>query len=208
MTDATAPAGRRYGGKTAQERRAERRQQLLDAGLALFGTAGYASTTIEQLCAEAHLHPRYFYEQFESREALLQAVYDRHVDAVLAQVSAAIETVAADPRSRLQTGLTVFVEATLADERAARINYFEMVGVSPALEQRRRDVLRAYAQLIASQASALRSQATSKPVELRLAAVALVGATDGLLIDWLSHDPRGDRAAIVTTLIETFATAI
>ncbi len=58
---------RRYGGKTTTERRAERRERLLDAGLALFGTQGFATVTIEALCAEAGLNPRYFYEQFSRR---------------------------------------------------------------------------------------------------------------------------------------------
>ena len=208
MSDATAPAGRRYAGKTAAERQHERRGRLLDAGLELFGTAGFGATTIEQICAEAHVHPRYFYEHFDSRDDLLQAVYDRHVDAVLTQVTAAVADAPADPRARLRAGLDVFVAATLADERAARINYFEMVGVSPVLERRRRDVLRTYAELITGQAVALRTPGATPPADPRLTAVALVGATDGLIIDWLSHEPRGDRNAIVSTLLDAFAAAI
>lgn len=205
MSDAPVPIGRRYGGKSAAQRRVERRRQLLDAALALFGTAGYAATTIEQLCAEGRLNPRYFYEQFDGREALLEAVYDRHVEAVLEQVASAVAGAPAEPRARLRAGLTVFVDATLADERATRINYFEMVGVSPRLEQRRREVLRAYADFIAGQAAGLQPPMMGPGVDPRLAAVALVGATDGLIIDWLNQRPRGDRAQIVTTLIEIFA---
>lgn len=207
MSDAAPAVGRRYGGKTVEERRAERRRKLLDAGLELFGTVGYAATTIEALCAAARLHPRYFYEQFDSREGLLQAVYDRHVEAVRVEVMAAVERVPADRRRRLEAGLSAFVEATLADERAARINYFEMIGVSPRIERRRREVLRTYAELIAGEAAALPPQGAAA-VDTRLVAVALVGATDGLIIDWLTHRPRGDRAQIVATLVQTFAPAV
>lgn len=35
-----------------------------------------------------------------------------------------------------------------------------------------------------------------------LTAVALVGATDGLLIDWLSSDPRPPRDAVIEGLVE------
>jgi AcrR family transcriptional regulator len=208
MSDVSTSIGRRYGGKTAHERRAERRRQLLDAGLELFGTAGYAATTIEQLCATARLHPRYFYEQFQSRAALLQGVYDRHVEAVLVHVTEAIDRAPREPRERLQAGLTAFVDATVADERAARINYFEMVGVSPQLERRRREVLRTYADLVATEAAALQPKGSRPGVDLRLAAVALVGSTDGLIIDWLSHEPRADRAQIISTLLTTFAPII
>lgn len=150
MTPTSAPR-RRYAGKTHEQRRAERRERLLDAGLELFGTAGYAHTTIEALCAHARLNPRYFYEEFETREDLLGAVYDRHIQAVTEAVAHAIQRTPPEPLERLQVGLGAFLDGVLADERGARVNYFEIVGVSPALEKRRRDVLRAYADMIAGQ---------------------------------------------------------
>jgi AcrR family transcriptional regulator len=199
---------RRYGGKTATERRGERREQLLDAGLELFGTQGFPAVTIEALCAQAGLNPRYFYEQFASREELLGAVYERHVVAVLQTVQDAIADSPPDPAHRLSAGLAAFVTATLADERAARINYFEMVGVSAELEARRRGVLRAYAELIAAQAAQLEDRTPPTPLgrgDRRMAAVALTGATDGLITDWMSSSPRPPRQAIVDTLLAIFA---
>jgi AcrR family transcriptional regulator len=200
-------SGRVYGGKTAEERTAERREKLLDAGLELFGTIGYSATTIEALCAAASLNPRYFYEQFESREELLRAVYDRHVESVLAKVLTTIDSAPTDARERLKTGLSAFVEATLVDERAARINYFELVGVSRELEASRREVLRLYADLIAAQTQILDSTASLRGAgrDLRLAAVALVGATDGLIIDWMSGERREPLEQIAATLLDIFA---
>jgi AcrR family transcriptional regulator len=196
---------RRYGGKTATERRDERREQLLDAGLELFGTQGFATVTIEALCAKAGLHPRYFYEQFVSREELLGAVYERHVVAVLQTVQDAIARSAADPTQRLRAGLTAFVTATLADERAARINYFEMVGVSAELEGQRRGVLRAYADLIAAQAAEMDDLGPLGRGDRQMTAVAMTGATDGLITDWMSSEQRPPRQAIVHTLMQIFA---
>jgi AcrR family transcriptional regulator len=196
---------RRYGGKTAAERREERREQLLDAGLELFGTEGFANVTIEALCVEAGLNPRYFYEQFASREELLGAVYERHVIAVLETVQAAIAGSSSDSVQRLSAGLTAFVTATLADERAARINYFEMVGVSAELEAQRRGVLRAYAELIAAQAAQVDDVGALGRGNRRMTAVALTGATDGLITDWMSSSDRPPQQAIVETLLGIFA---
>ena len=200
-------AGRVYGGRTAEQRTAERREKLLDAGLELFGTVGYGATTIEALCAAAGLNPRYFYEQFESREELLRAVYDRHVESVLATVVTTIGDAPTDARGRLQAGLTAFVQATLADERAARINYFELVGVSRALEARRREVLRSYADLIAAQTRNIDAvgEVRGAARDLRVAAVALVGATDGLIIDWISGERKDPLDHLVATLLDIFA---
>lgn len=198
----TTEPGRRYAGKTLEQRRAERHGRLLDAGLELFATQGFTQTTIEQLCATAGLNPRYFYEQFASREELLAAVYCRHVDAVEASVRRALARAPADPRARLQAGLRAFLEGTLADERGARINYFEIVGVSHELERLRRRALGAYAELIAEQIEELGTPLRAP--HRRLVAVALVGATDGLVIDWLSGDRRYAREAILTTLLGLF----
>lgn len=87
----------------------------------LFGTQGFAAVTIEALCAAAGLNPWYFYEQFATKEELLGAVYEHHVVAVLRTVQDAIARSPADPTQRLRAGLSAFVTATLADERAARI---------------------------------------------------------------------------------------
>jgi AcrR family transcriptional regulator len=208
LYDALVPASldpsRRYAGKTTQERRADRRERLFEAALELFGSVGYAATTIEMLCAATRLNPRYFYEEFRTREALLVAVYDRHVEAVLAAVVAALAEAPAEPRARMQAGLSAFVAAVLADERAARINYFEIVGVSPELEAHRRDVLRAYADLIADEIDQLPPDRRPPGTDRRLTAVAFVSATDGLITDWLTTPGDADRGAIVATLVEIF----
>jgi AcrR family transcriptional regulator len=199
--------GRRYGGMTAAERSEERRRRLLDAGLELFGTRGYAATTIEALCAEARLNPRYFYAEVDSREALLRAVYDRHVEEVRDAVLAAIAAAPPDPRGRMTVALRTFVDGTLADERAARVNYFEMVGVSPELEQRRREVLGTYADLVAAQIAAMDPPILPPGVDLRMSAVALVSATDGLIIDALGRPQEPDCEAMIATLTELFTPA-
>ncbi len=200
--------GRRYGGQTAVERRAARREKLLDAAVELFGTIGFAATTIELLCQAARLHPRYFYEQFDTREALLMAVYDRHVDATLRTVAVALDGAPRDSRSRLEAGLRAFVHAALEDERLARINYFEMVGVNRELETRRRTVLRLFADMVAAQIDALEPGRRPELTHPRLGAVAIVGAVDGLITNALAVDPAADREQLITTLLELLAPTI
>lgn len=131
------------------------------------------------------------------------AVYDRHVEQVLAKVVGALERAPADLRGRLETGLRAFVDGVLADERHARINYFEMVGVNRRLEARRRDVLRGYADLIASELAGLPDRLPL--THPRLGAVAVVGAVDGLITDALAVDPPVEHEEIVTTLLELLA---
>jgi hypothetical protein len=126
------------------------------------------------------------------------------VQQVLTIVRDAIDGAGDDTAARLKAGLRAFVEATLDDELGARVNYFEMIGVSRELDALRRGVLGDYAQLIASQSP----DDVGADVDTRMAAVALVGATDGLIIDWLSGDRGRPRETIVTTLLAIFGPVV
>ena len=56
-----ADRGRRYRGVSEEARQAERRQRFVEAGLTVFGSRGYHSSTVRSICAEAGLTERYFY---------------------------------------------------------------------------------------------------------------------------------------------------
>ncbi len=127
-------SGRSYGGESATDRLARRRRQLLDAGLELFGTAGYRATTVRQLCREAKVSDRYFYEQFDSTEDLLLAVYDE----CTARLEEAAVAALGDPGDAVQDlarrGLDAFLSVVESDPRLARVVWFEVLGVSPRVE--------------------------------------------------------------------------
>ena len=69
------PTGRRYGGVDSEERQRQRKARLIEAGLAVFGEQGYHASTVRDVCGKAQLTSRYFYESFDSMEALFKAVY-------------------------------------------------------------------------------------------------------------------------------------
>lgn len=57
-------------------RKAQRRERLLTTATVLFTTRGYVGTSIERICATAHVSIRAFYQEFEGREALLIALHN------------------------------------------------------------------------------------------------------------------------------------
>lgn len=81
--------GRPWRGKSPQERRDARRRRLLDAALELFGTTGYAATSVTTLCARAGVSPRHFYELYAGREQLLADLYDEIVRETARRVQSA-----------------------------------------------------------------------------------------------------------------------
>jgi AcrR family transcriptional regulator len=173
-----------YGGIPADERRAERRLRLLDAGLEVLGTEGWQATTVRAICKQARLNARYFYESFSGLDELLVAVFDRivadAVEAVLAALSQAPQTAQDQARAAVST----FVTSTTDDPRKARVAFVEALG-SEALMRRRFDALQDFANLVA--AYALQFHA-SEGLDEKAAAVNAHVLSGGLLeaiVAWL-----------------------
>jgi AcrR family transcriptional regulator len=195
MATPSSASARPYAGVSAEERRERRRVQFVAAGVHLFGTKGYPATTIREICRRARLTERYFYESFPDREALLLAAYEFVVEQTTAAVAAALADAPADPEQRARAGLGAFVSSLAADRRWARVQLLEVVGVSTALEHRRRETMHAFADVIAANAAELVPEAERSALDTVLTTRALVGATHELLLDWtLGHlDATPDR---------------
>jgi AcrR family transcriptional regulator len=126
------PSSRPYGGVSAGVRLAVRRQKLLDAGLELFGTRGIAATGVGDVCDQAGLTKRYFYESFQTINELAVAVFDQVTGRLAEQiVPAIIAGGGRDPRP----ALTAHAGALLGDPRVVRLLAIE--GRTAALAERR-----------------------------------------------------------------------
>ena len=195
-----APAGPRlYRGLSAAERNTQRRERLLAAGLELFGTDGYARTSIRAVSAEAGLNSRYFYESFSSREDLLYHVYERvirDVATAVVEVTARAETTKEQAHEGLRVAWTILTE----DPRKARLIALEVVGVSERLERLRRDNRHAFADLLVQNTRLIHGGGVEPRLNPVLTARSLMGAVVEMLVDWIN----GDVDATVDELVEHF----
>src|ERR1700690_176100 len=117
-SSSVAGASRPSRGVSATDRRDQGRRELIQPGLQLFGTRGIAAVGIVDVCAEAGLTKRYFYENFASIDALAEAVFEHVTGNLVAMVAPAIEIGAGrDPRP----ALTVYIRALLSDPRVVRL---------------------------------------------------------------------------------------
>ena len=73
----SSPKTRKYGGLSLDERKKQRRDKFLEAGLCVFGTNGFHQASVRRLCQEAQLTDRYFYEACGNLETLLVDVYQQ-----------------------------------------------------------------------------------------------------------------------------------
>ncbi len=191
MSKKPTPAKRRvYGGIDAGQRVQERRERLLETALELFATQGYQNTPIEQLCASAKVTTRHFYEAFAGREALLLALYERIIREAQAAVREALQRPGLDLATRIPQVMGAFIETYVRDRRRAQVGVLEVVGVSPAVEKRRREVIREFAQVLEGYADSLVAQGLLPRRNYHPVSLALVGGINELLAEWLmSGDP-------------------
>jgi AcrR family transcriptional regulator len=174
---------RLHAGRTYEERRAERRQALLDTGLELFGTKGYRNVTIEEICRVSHVTTRYFYEEFASRDDLLLALYDELMGGLIPATRATGDEHAVDRHELARERVATMIHLLVDDPRVARIVYLETIGVSDALEMRRREWHRGFAALFAEKAQGFEPDV---PLEaLRLRGLAAIGILDEIVVDQL-----------------------
>src|ERR1700739_3103358 len=182
-SSSAAAVPRPYRGVSATDRRDQRRQRLIDAGLQLFGTRGIAAVGIVDVCAEAGLTKRYFYENFASIDALAERGFERVTADLVAVVAPAIEVGAGRaPRP----ALTVYTRAILSDPRVVRLLAVESQ-TGPLKKYRDGFPTRAVELWFAFAAA---DDDISPPQDMRLKAYGFVGAAQQIGLSWLDgHFP-------------------
>jgi AcrR family transcriptional regulator len=210
---AASEAGRVYGGESLASRSARRREQFLDAGLEIFGTSGYRQATVRQLCKQAELTDRYFYESFDTLEDLLIAVYEREFDqlaeALASTLSKRLDTAPkvapakALLNSSLREGMTDIVQALdtvfnmATDPRVARVCWLEVLGVSPRVDAVYIGRVDLFATLTLQVARTHLPGWQPDPTEARVLGVAVVGAISQTITHWLLTGRQASKKAMV-----------
>lgn len=200
-------SGRTYAGESASDRHARRRRQLLDAGLEVFGTSGYRSATVRQLCREAQVSDRYFYEQFDSTEDLLLAVYDECTTRLEQAAVAALGDTADDVGDLARRGLDAFLAVVEADTRLTRVVWFEVLGVSARVEATYLARMQSFGHLMLGVLAQRGTTAHISEEARELTAAASVGAVSHAVVTWAGTGFTTDRAILTETLATFLAGA-
>ncbi|TXJ09427.1 MAG: TetR/AcrR family transcriptional regulator [Acinetobacter sp.] len=116
---------RQFKGLSLDERKHIRRDKLIAAGLQIYGTQGFFSVTIKDICHEAKLTERYFYESFKRSEELFKVVYLQLIGDLQQQVIQAVTQVSPHQAQMMDAGLTIFLKTLQNDPRIARILFID-----------------------------------------------------------------------------------
>jgi AcrR family transcriptional regulator len=183
VVERTGTANRTYGGLSADERRATRRRALLDAALDLFSEGGSRAVSKRAVCARAKLNERYFYEHFESADALLEAIIQDQTADVLAVVAAASAATGGDLAAQTRAIARAALEFIAADPRRGALL---LASYSSDVPQRtKRESIAAIATVIAGLSDASVVPPAPDAATVELVAYGLVSGAMELIAGWL-----------------------
>lgn len=178
MTPPPAPpvanTARRYGGASASERAAQRRDRLIEAALDVFGRQGWRNSTMRLICAQARLNDRYFYEHFATLDEIFLAVHKQLSADVAVRIMTQVAQQADDPILQTRAGLTAFFEYIKEDARRAQILLVDAVTTGLTNPHNLNARVSQYADLLRGRFSA-RYPKLSIPLDVELVVGGFVG---------------------------------
>lgn len=186
--------GRPYAGASRAARESARREQVIAAGISLFGTVGYRAATVGAICEEAGLNKRYFYESFATLEDLLCAVYERVVAELRDSVLAGDED---EALMVLRGFISGFLTWAQANPVKARVHLFEVLGVSARIDELYRSYGRAIGDELSSRLSATMPGPELTPGQQRVFGDVLVGAGLQIVVNWVISDYQPPREELL-----------
>jgi AcrR family transcriptional regulator len=185
--DHAVPGRRSFRGLSADQRRDERRERLVLAAIKLFGTHGFHRTTVRDVCLEAKLTERYFYESFTNLAALFAVVHAQINHGLRDSTMRAVMSGTREPLAMAEAALRVYLEYLCEDLPRARILLIESVAIGDGVLQKADTSRRDFAALLRGFCEFLYPSAASQGLRLDMIANGLIGATNYLAYDWVKE---------------------
>jgi AcrR family transcriptional regulator len=109
-----------------------RRRDILQAAARLFGTHGYAGTSMRDIAAAVGMLPGSLYYHFPSKEVLIEEIFIAGTEALSTAVQAAVAPLT-DPWARLEQACVTHLETHLSTSAGVTIITTESLKSPPAL---------------------------------------------------------------------------
>lgn len=194
---------RSYAGQSADDRRRQRRARLLDTALDVLAGNDWRTVTVDKLCAAAGLNKRYFYESFDTLDAVAAAAVDEiAADVRTVTLSALAQTATLPLEQQALAAARAVVTTLTADPRRAQV-LLGGVATSPALHQHRATVMRGLTGVLVSHARSVHDVALEKDPLAQVGPAFMIGGTADAILAYVNGRVRvsvDDLAQSLATL--------
>jgi AcrR family transcriptional regulator len=197
--DGAVTASRAYRGVPADERRAQRRQLLIESALDCLRDDGLAAISVRSVCAQAQLTARYFYESFDGLDVLLLAAVDSVIDEVAERALAALTAAPAELATQVRAAIDAGYGVVATDARKASALLVAASGHGP-LRERRHKLVTDYADLIIDGLPLLSGLGLAERRTARAMALFLMGGAADVIEAVLSGRLQLSRKQLVDQL--------
>tara|TARA_B100000809_G_scaffold102942_1_gene101573 strand:+ start:1364 stop:1942 length:579 start_codon:yes stop_codon:yes gene_type:complete len=174
---------------------AERRRQVLDVGLEVFGRHGYHQTSMSALAAEAGVTKPVLYQHFASKHDLFAEVLAETGDRLMRAIEAA--EVEETPRRRVEAGFRSFFRFFEERPAAFDVLYGTSIAVDPDFRKDARRVRDTFAEYLTG---LIRTVDHGSALAM---AAGINGLSEGMIRHWMhGDDPRSaeEMAALAARL--------
>jgi AcrR family transcriptional regulator len=171
----------------------DKRQQILDAAVRVFAAQGYEQSRVGDVASEAGVAYGLVYHYFDSKEAVLEAVFREAWGRLLAAVVLAEQTAGTAPE-RLELVVKIVLRAWRDDPDLVRLLVREVTR-NPHIQDELDEIGQAFATLERIVAGGQAEGTLRQELDARLSAWMLYGALEEILTGWvLGRLPDGAEA--------------
>jgi AcrR family transcriptional regulator len=172
----------------------DRREQLLDAALAVFSAGGYSAAKVSDIVGRAGVAQGTFYLYFRSKQEVMLALFERFKSALI-EARCGRDLVAPTTPEQLRVAVLektrAILHAALEHRQLAALFMKEAVGADPELAGRLRDFHQRMADLSEVGLRQAAAAGLIRPVDPRVAALAINGMWERVLTECLLADADG-----------------
>lgn len=201
-------AGRRYGGVDRDERQRQRRERLIAAALAVFGEQGFHASTVRDVCRRAELTSRYFYESFDSMEALFEAVYVGVSRELMHKVMEVLQQTPMDPEKLAEAALRQFLEFIQEDPRRAQVTLIDSLNAGHGMHRISQESNRDFAAVIGNLIQMFFPHLDTLGLDATMIANGLVGSNVRIATQWVEDQCSTPLDDVLRNMLAFFAAAI
>ncbi|WP_405167709.1 TetR family transcriptional regulator [Nocardia sp. NBC_01499] len=198
---------RTYGGVSADQRRATRREQLLEAAFEVMALDGLGGLTIRTVAKQAGLSTRFVYESFTDLDDLVVAAFELAFRQMAATVDTAVAATGPDRRDKVSALVEALADFFLNAPAKGKLLSTKAYG-HPAVAARRlarsEDVSRTYGALL----HGLLADRTPDDPAIDLAARFLVGGFGETTTAWIQQSLPYPRDKFIHDNVELFLATI
>lgn len=200
---------RQFKGMSLSERKLARKEKLIEAGIEAYGTHGFFSVTVKDICTEAKLTERYFYESFRKSEDLFQSIFLQLIEQLQSTVMQGVMQAAPEPKLMIRGGLSAIFKMLKDDPRVARIIYIDAMLVQELHNHATiQETMGRFDRMIHSFVTLMMPHIERSEQEISLVATGLNGYVTQIAIRWVTGGFKQSLDEIVTACETVFIALI